>query len=65
MQFSLSTLVLALVGSALALPNASPKPVESLETLERRCGSEFDYCSTDADCCSGYACYTKGSVCVE
>ncbi|KAK2609409.1 hypothetical protein N8I77_002906 [Diaporthe amygdali] len=62
MRFSLTTIAIALLGSAMALPSSD---VNHVEERAAQCGGEFDYCASDADCCSGYACYTKGSVCVE
>lgn len=29
-----------------------------------QCAGQFGYCASDADCCSGYVCYIKGSSCV-
>ncbi|KAG6358507.1 hypothetical protein INS49_014391 [Diaporthe citri] len=62
MRFSLTTIAIALLGTAVALPNPD---VNTVEERAAQCGNEFDHCNSEADCCGGLTCYTKGSVCVS
>ncbi|VUC34038.1 unnamed protein product [Clonostachys rosea] len=55
--------VVALASFAAAAPNPVAPEAEDAN-IEKRCSGNYGACASQADCCSGYQCFTKGGYCV-